>query len=137
MNSHVSAQKKVLLVDDDKLVREVLSVHLRDAGFFPIQASSAEEAWQILTSGKHFFAAAIVDRLMPEVDGNLLIKRIKNDPLFHHLPVIMLTGAAEPGAMVDAVQGGAFDFLIKPVEKDLLLMVVRRAIGISELGSME
>ena len=135
MLKNTAVQKKILLVDDDKLVREVLSVHLTDAGFLPVQASSAAEAWQLLNEGKHLFAVAIVDRIMPEEDGTQLIKRIKSNPVFKHMPVIMLTAAAEPGAMVDAVQGGAFDFLLKPIEKDLLLMVVKRAIGIAELGA--
>ena len=135
MLKNTAVQKKILLVDDDKLVREVLSVHLTDAGFLPVQASSAAEAWQLLNEGKPLFAVAIVDRIMPEEDGTQLIKRIKSNPVFKHMPVIMLTAAAEPGAMVDAVQGGAFDFLLKPIEKDLLLMVVKRAIGIAELGA--
>lgn len=127
-------QKKILIVDDDPLVLDVLAVHLSDAGFIPILASSGEEAWALINGGKDYFAAAIVDRLMPKMDGTQLTKKIKSSPAFSSLPVIMLTSAGERAAMIDAVQGGVFDFLVKPVEKELLMLVLRRAIGISEIG---
>jgi CheY-like chemotaxis protein len=131
-----TVQKKILVVDDDQLVRDVLSMHLREVGFIPVQAASAEEAWRLLTEGKDFFAAAIVDRMMPGEDGTTLTKKIKASPIFSSLPVIMLTSAAERAEMIDAVQGGVFDFLLKPVEKELLMLVLKRAIGISQIGTV-
>ena len=128
-------QKKILVVDDDQLVRDVLSIHLSEAGFVPVPAASAEEAWQLLTDGKHLVAAAIVDRMMPGTDGIALTKKIKTNPAFANIPVIMLTSAAEKNQMIDAVQGGVFDFLLKPVEKELLMLVLKRAIGISQIGT--
>lgn len=130
----VTLQKKVLVVDDDQLVRDVLSIHLAEAGFLPVPVASAKEAWDLLKDGKHLFAAAIVDRMMPEMDGTALTKKIKSNPAFSNLPVIMLTSAAERAEMIDAVQGGVFDFLLKPVEKELLMLVLKRAIGISQIG---
>jgi CheY-like chemotaxis protein len=124
-------EKKVLVVDDDKVVREVLALYLEQAGFSPICALSADEAWALLKEGKHTFAAAIVDRMMPEMDGTALTKKIKLNPAFSKLPIIMLTSAAEREEMIDAVQGGVFDFLLKPIEKELLLLVVKRAIGVA------
>ena len=124
-------EKKVLVVDDDQIVRNVLALHLEEAGFSPVCALSAKEAWALLTEGKHTFVAAIVDRMMPEMDGTALTKKIKLNPAFSKLPIIMLTSAAEREEMIDAVQGGVFDFLLKPIEKELLLLVVKRAIGVA------
>lgn len=122
-------QAKVLVVDDDPMVRNIISVNLKEAGFLPLEADSGESAWRLLTCGEHHFSAAIVDRMMPNMDGTSLTKRIKSNPAFANVPVVMLTSAAERGEMIDAVQGGVFDFLLKPVEPDLLFMVLRRAIG--------
>lgn len=124
-------EKKVLVVDDDQIVRNVLALHLQEAGFTPVCAISAAEAWALLTEGKHTFVAAIVDRMMPEMDGTALTKKIKLNPAFSKLPIIMLTSAAEREEMIDAVQGGVFDFLLKPIEKELLLLVLKRAIGVA------
>jgi DNA-binding response OmpR family regulator len=126
-------QKKILIVDDDPLVLDILAAHLSNAGFFPVRASSGTEAWELIAKGNDHFAAAIVDRMMPQMDGTQLTKKIKSSPVFSSLPVIMLTSAGERAAMIDAVQGGVFDFLVKPVEKELLMLVLRRAIGISEI----
>jgi DNA-binding response OmpR family regulator len=122
-------QPKVLVVDDDPMVRNIITVNLKGAGLEPIEADSGESAWRLLTNGEHHFSAAIVDRMMPNMDGTSLTKRIKSNPAFACVPVIMLTSAAERAEMIDAVQGGVFDFLLKPVEPDLLLMVLKRAIG--------
>lgn len=124
-------QKKVLVVDDDQLVRNVLAMHLAESGFTPMCAISAAEAWDLLKDGKHSFVAAIVDRMMPEMDGTALTKKIKMNPAFSTLPIIMLTSAAEREEMIDAVQCGVFDFLLKPIEKELLMLVLKRAIGVA------
>lgn len=124
-------EKKVLVVDDDQIVRNVLALHIQEAGFTPVCALSAKEAWALLTEGKHTFVAAIVDRMMPEMDGTALTKKIKLNPAFSKLPIIMLTSAAEREEMIDAVQGGVFDFLLKPIEKELLLLVLKRAVGVA------
>ena len=128
--SSLNIYRKVLVVDDDPMVRNIISVNLTSEGFEPIEADCGENAWRQLTSGEHHFAAAIVDRMMPNMDGTSLTKRIKSNPAFASIPVIMLTSAAERGEMIDAVQGGVFDFLLKPVEPSLLSMVLKRAIGI-------
>lgn len=127
--SPITSKAKILIVDDDSMVRTILSTNLQESGFHPIEADSGESAWRLLTGGEHHFAAAIIDRMMPNMDGTSLTKRIKSNPAFANIPVIMLTSAAERGEMIDAVQGGVFDFLLKPVEPDLLSMVLRRAIG--------
>ena len=128
--SHQNFHRKILVVDDDAWVRNIISVNLKEEGFDPIEADCGETAWRLLTSGDHHFSAAIVDRMMPNMDGTSLTKRIKSNPAFAGVPVIMLTSAAERGEMIDAVQGGVFDFLLKPVEPSLLSMVLRRAIGL-------
>lgn len=126
--------RKVLVVDDDPLVLDILAMNLSQEGFQPITANSAEVAWDLLTKHNHVFVAAIVDRMMPVMDGTTLTKKIKSNPAFMNLPVIMLTSAAERDEMIDAVQGGVFDFLLKPVERDLLMLVLRRAINAGDSG---
>jgi len=129
----IAVEKKILVVDDDPLVRDVLSLHLKEEGFSPIAVGSGAEAWNLLIEGKELFAAAVVDRVMPEMDGTELTKKIKSNPAFANLPVIMLTSAPGKFAMINAVQGGVFDFLSKPVERELLMLVIKRAIGISQI----
>lgn len=124
---------KVLVVDDDSIAVEVLTAHLESEGFTVVTAHNGVKAWELLTESPHNFSAVIADRMMPVMDGIELTRKIQSQPAFKKLPVIMLTSAAEKEEVIAAVKGGVFDFLMKPIEKDLLLLVIKRAIN-SRMG---
>jgi adenylate cyclase len=81
---------RVLVVDDEPQARELLEETLRSAGLLPVLASSGREALEMLARGP--ISTAIVDLLMPEMSGFELILRIRQNPKFARLPIIVLTG---------------------------------------------
>lgn len=120
---------KILVVDDDAGILALLTDYLEEADYTVITANNAHSAWDMLTKSLHNFAVVITDRMMPDMDGTDLTRKIKSQTAFKDLPVIMLTSAAEKEEMIAAHRGGIFDFLMKPIEKKLLLLVVKRALS--------
>ncbi|MCT2540670.1 sigma-54 dependent transcriptional regulator [Sedimentimonas flavescens] len=116
--------RKVLLVDDDRAVREALGQTLDLAGFSPILASSYIEAKDHV--GLDFPGVVVSDIRMPGKDGFALLDLVrKRDP---ELPVILLTGEGDVPMAVRGMAGGAFDFLEKPCGPKELLAVVEKAL---------
>jgi PAS domain S-box-containing protein len=81
---------RVLVVDDDAEARELLDEVLRSVGLLPVVASSGKQALEVLARSP--ISAAVVDLIMPEMNGFELILRMRLDPRFSQLPVIVLTG---------------------------------------------
>jgi DNA-binding NtrC family response regulator len=113
---------RILVVDDERLVRWSLTQRLRADGFDVVEASSLSEA----VSQSRQFDAAILDYRLPDGDGVSLLKRLHHvDP---DLPVVMLTASKEVDTIVDAVKAGAADYVTKPFEVDDVALRVQRAI---------
>ncbi len=115
---------RVLLVDDDALVREAVGQTLELADLSPILAASYIEAKDHISAG--FDGVVISDIRMPGKDGFALLKYAQSiDP---DLPVILLTGEGDIPMAVRGISAGAFDFLEKPCAPKDLLAVVARAL---------
>ncbi len=80
---------RILVVDDEPAVRELLEETLRSAGLLPVLVSSAKQALELLARSP--ISAVVIDLLIPEMSGFELIFRIRQNPNFTHLPVIVLT----------------------------------------------
>jgi putative nucleotidyltransferase with HDIG domain len=116
-------ETRVLIVDDELSVRKMLAVMLTQGGFICRTAGGAEEAIRIL--GTEPMDAVIADLQMPEVSGMELLREVcKHYP---HLVFLMATGVADVRVGVEAMQQGADDYLIKPVDLDMVLMSLDRA----------
>jgi DNA-binding NtrC family response regulator len=108
----------VLLVDDDKAVRETMAELLEDEGFQPILAADAAEALAILRQDRTI-DILVTDLTMPGEDGIALIRHartIRND-----LPAILVTGYAEQVTAISMIAGGNYHVLRKPVEGGRLI----------------
>ncbi|PCD75771.1 sigma-54-dependent transcriptional regulator [Pseudothioclava arenosa] len=115
---------KVLVVDDDRAVREALGQTLDLAGHKPVLCSSYIEAKDHI--GPEFDGVVLTDIRMPGKDGFALLEHAHGlDP---DLPVILLTGEGDVPMAVRAMAGGAFDFLEKPCAAKDLLSVVEKAL---------
>jgi DNA-binding NtrC family response regulator len=115
---------KLLIVDDEKGQRELLSGFLSKKGFEVYTAGSGEEALE--QYHKIFSPVAVVDMKMPGMDGIELLTRLKEINPF--IQVIMLTAFGSVPTAVTAMKAGAFDFLTKPVEDlDELLLKLDKA----------
>ncbi|HEV2614933.1 MAG TPA: response regulator [Gammaproteobacteria bacterium] len=119
---------EVLVVDDDPIVVKVLSTLLKDAEFTVATTHEAIFAFDLLNEDPSRFSAVILDRMMPSMSGLDLLHKIYLRPELRHIPIIMLTSHAERKDVGAAMIAGVYDFLYKPIDKDLLLLVLKRAL---------
>jgi len=117
---------KVLLVEDDRVLRQALSDTLEIGGFAYHAVGSAEEALQAVDDDT--YSLVVSDVNMPGMDGHQLLARLRRH--HPHLPVLLMTAHAAVERAVEAMRQGAADYLVKPFEpKALLSLVERHAAG--------
>ena len=116
--------KKVLIVDDVKLLREIHKRYLSASHVEVLTAENGEEALDITRSEKPDLI--IMDRYMPKMDGLACCIAIKADPSIAHIPVIMATNASQKDDAEEYFRSGAADFLSKPIEAKTFLDMVRK-----------
>lgn len=126
---------RILVVDDESALRTVLSTVLSRAGYQVATAANVAEAKSLLKTSESqlktaHFSAVICDIRMPQEDGFVLLEYVTS----HHedIPVIMLTAHGTIDTAVSALKMGAFDFMLKPFEKEEVLLVIQKAIGQQE-----
>ncbi|MDR3130638.1 MAG: sigma-54 dependent transcriptional regulator [Treponema sp.] len=121
---------KLLVVDDEKNIREGLAASLQMDGYEIETADSGDEGWRRFQKGD--IDLAITDLRMPGVSGEELLKRISAET--PGVPVIVLTGHGTVENAVSAMRNGAYDFLTKPVNLERLSLLVKRALQNRELA---
>jgi DNA-binding response OmpR family regulator len=123
-SSHVLQEGvRLLFADDDPILREFASVHLGTERGRVVTAADGEDAWKVLqTQG---FDLLLIDLEMPRLDGFGLVRRLRQDPRFRDLPVIVVTGREDVNAIDRAFDAGATSFLVKPINWRLLAYQVR------------
>lgn len=102
---------KILVVDDDDGVRELLEEFLQKTGYKVITAGSGEEALNKMKEGP---AIVLLDIMMPDMDGLMVLDRIKQ--MAPSTEVIMVTGLAQQAVGLDSFGRGAFEFVTKPID---------------------
>ena len=114
----------ILIVDDEPVVRESLEQWFADEGYRIVVAPGGKEALQSVARAR--FDVALLDIRMPGMDGMELQARLREaDP---DLAVIIMTGYASVETAVEALKNGAYDYITKPVDPDILLHAVGKAI---------
>src|SRR6202795_426946 len=116
---------RILVVDDEEAIREIVCAILAAAGYKWKQASSGMEALALLDSGE-VFELMLCDLMMANLDGIGLLERTKER--FPEMPVVMVTAVHDISVALAAIRNGAYDYLLKPFEREQLLATVRRAL---------
>ena len=119
------ATERILGVDDEDSIREIVCSMLGSAGYATTSAASGIEALGILESGEQF-ALMLTDMMMAGMDGLALLERTKER--FPDMPVIMVTAVHDISVALGSIRNGAYDYLLKPFEREQLLATVRRAL---------
>jgi putative nucleotidyltransferase with HDIG domain len=119
------ATERILVVDDEEPIREIISSMLSAAGYDTRPAASGMEALAILNSSGEF-ELMLSDLMMAELDGIALLERSKEK--YPDMPVIMVTAVHDISVALAAIRNGAYDYLLKPFEREQLLAMVRRAL---------
>ncbi|HEX3849402.1 MAG TPA: EAL domain-containing protein, partial [Polyangiaceae bacterium] len=123
-------QTKVLLVDDDLAVLKVLARRLEHLGHFVVVCANGAAALRALAT--QAFDVMLSDIQMPGISGLKLLRAVREHDL--DLPVVLITGDPGVKSAAEAVEYGAFRYLIKPVPFEELSAVVKRAAGIGQLA---
>ena len=117
-------QATIMIVDDEDRIRRILAIQLQKAGYNVLSLGDGQEAMELLS--KVNVDVVISDIRMPGITGDQILRYIKtHNP---SVPVIMLTGVVDVETAVSIMRSGAYDYLVKPVKKDELLITVHRAL---------
>ena len=117
------AKQKILVVDDEEDILELVRYNLAKEGFDVVCASSGEEAIPICQKQKP--AVVILDLMLPGVDGLEICRTLKSDTKTRGIPVVMLTAKGEESDIVLGLELGADDYVTKPFSPRVLLARVR------------
>ncbi|NLD35725.1 MAG: response regulator [Desulfatiglans sp.] len=113
----------ILIADDNLPSRVLLARLLSKLGYSVTMASDGKEAWEILQKSNINFV--ITDWIMPEMDGLELCKRIRSADLGHYVYIVILTSKEEKSEMIEGLEAGADDFIVKPYDRDELFVKIR------------
>src|SRR5688572_16053801 len=123
------AQKKILVVDDEKDIVEMISFNLRRHGYGVFTAHNGLDALEL--AEREMPDLIILDLMMPGVDGMEVARRLKADPRLSQIPLVMLTARSEETDVVVGLTVGADDYVTKPFSMKILLArlgtILRRA----------
>ncbi|MFN7035077.1 MAG: response regulator transcription factor [Bellilinea sp.] len=109
---------KILVAEDEKDIRDLLSFTLQFAGHTVITVSNGEEAWQAAPSVMPDLI--LMDVRMPRMTGYEACQRIKADPQTTHIPVVFLSAKGQESEIQQGLQAGASEYLLKPFAPDEL-----------------
>lgn len=118
---------KALVVDDSRAVRMILSKILRDLGYETHEAANGVEALELMESEGASMTLVLADWNMPEMNGLDLLKRLRENPAFVSVPVVMVTTETGLDQMVTALEAGANEYVMKPFTKDILVEKLQMA----------
>ncbi|MBN4064169.1 response regulator [Dehalococcoides mccartyi] len=123
----------ILVVDDHEEIREALAEILEEEGHDILQAADGLQALEVIASARP--DVVLLDIAMPGMDGLETLRRLKDQPDFSTLPVIMVTAQGDRQNMVKAVQLGVRDYVTKPWEPGEVEMCVNWALKAATVTS--
>lgn len=118
----------VLIVDDEPFNIEIIKEYLENEGYDLRSAEDGLDAWNQLEASPEDFDLVLLDRMMPNMDGMETLARIKEHPILLELPVILQTALASKQDIADGMKAGAYYYLTKPFEEEMLRSVVATAV---------
>ena len=125
-------KRRIVIADDDPTIINLVSLRLGLARYDVLSASSGPEALDLIRKTEP--VAVILDVRMPGGGGMAALDALRADPVTSNLPVMMLTGERNPGAVMSAMDAGASDYMVKPFHPDRLLERVTRMVKSSAMN---
>ncbi len=122
-----SANRKILAVDDEEMNLELIEVYLESGGYECDCVTSGEQALTALNDKKNEYSCILLDRKMPSMDGMEVLRKVKSNERFSRLPVIMQTALDGSEYMREGLEAGAYYYLTKPYDSQMLLTIVNAA----------
>ena len=112
---------KALIVDDSRAMRMILGKILKELGYEVREAANGREALEVMEAEMAEVTLVLADWNMPEMSGLELLKRLRQNPRLASLVVVMVTTESGMGQMVDALEAGANEYVMKPFTKEILM----------------
>ncbi|MBC7252518.1 MAG: response regulator [Actinobacteria bacterium] len=119
--------EKILIVDDDATMANLLSTVLEFEGFHPLKALSGDEAVRMVKEENPDLV--LLDIMMPGMDGFEVLARLRKDPRTEKMPVIMLTARTDDRDMFEGWRRGADEYVTKPFDPHRLVVVIREVLA--------
>ena len=129
------AQKKILVVEDERAIREMLAFNLGRAGYEVRPAGDGREARAAIADGQPDLV--LMDWMLPDISGLELTRQLKREAETKEIPIIMLTARAEEDDRIAGLDGGADDYIVKPFSQRELLARIRAALRRSVVAEGE
>lgn len=118
----------LLIVDDNPINQEIIMEYLDGTGYVFETADDGAQALQKLEARPGYYDVVLLDRMMPGMDGVEVLRKIKTQPLNKLVPVILQTAKSSREDILEGMRAGAFYYLTKPFEEDMLRSVVSTAV---------
>lgn len=118
----------VLVVDDEPFNLEIIEEYLDGEGYSLFTAEDGQDAWSQLESEPDKFDVILLDRMMPKLDGMEVLAKIKSHRKLKSTPVILQTAKASQQNIIEGMNSGAYYYLTKPFDDEMLRSIVRTAI---------
>ena len=127
------AKGKILIIDDEEDVREVLKFHLSGQNYQTIEAENGEEGIRLLKSADNMINVGVIlcDIRMPKVNGIDCIQYLRKEA--PGIPIVVVTGFPDTEMATQLLKDGVKDYLVKPVDKEKLVSVVQKQVA-SKVG---
>lgn len=119
--------KTIMTVDDSASVRQMVNFTLKQSGYEIVEAANGTDALNKLK--KKQIHMLITDVNMPELDGLSLVRKVRENPDYRFIPIIMLTTESQAEKKREGKAAGATGWIVKPFSPDQLVAVVRKVLG--------
>lgn len=124
----MSDTMRILLAEDEAILAQIIRDLLQAEGYEVVVCDDGIQAWESLKGSASSFDAVLLDCMLPGLSGMEVLQRIKNTPAFAHLPVIMETALDDTENIRMGLQEGAYYYLTKPFDPEVLLSIVNAAL---------
>ncbi|MEG1594057.1 MAG: response regulator, partial [Oscillibacter sp.] len=132
----MASLKTVLVVDDNRVNRAILS-RILASQYAVVEAENGQDALALLERQGEEIAAVMLDLVMPVMDGYAVLEAIRENSHYSNLPVVVTTGSSDHGNERRALSLGAWDFVTKPYDGDIILFRLKNAIDRSQLSVLK
>ncbi len=124
-----AARPTVMVVDDELLIRETIRAALEHAGFSVMSVDEGSKALDLILTRKPDLL--ILDLYMPDVNGWEICRKLKADAATASIPVMIFSGSNEPVDVMSGIDAGAYDYITKPIDTEVLVKKIRQKLKLS------
>jgi len=122
--------QQVLSVDDSGVMRRIIGRSVDVLGYGFLEAANGLEGLEVLARHHRDVVLIVLDVNMPEMDGFEFLRRVKANPDFQPIPVMMLTTESERGKVIQAIKAGAVTYICKPFKPEDLAVKITESLGV-------